>query len=69
MAQQGVTIPRELYDFLMGTGPIEGVWFGEMNSALPGAFWWRALLRPFAPAQGIETAVADETAERAQPVG
>ena len=40
-----VTISGELYAFLMGEGPLEGVWFGELNRGLPGHFWWRGLLR------------------------
>lgn len=39
-----VSIPREAYDFLMGTAPLEGVWFGELHDGLPGAFWWRGVL-------------------------
>lgn len=38
-------ITRELFDFLMGVGEIDGTSFGELNDGLPGAFWWRALLR------------------------
>jgi hypothetical protein len=40
-----VTIPREVYDFLMGEGALEGVWFGDLHKGLPGAFWWRGVLR------------------------
>lgn len=40
-----VEIPREVYDFLMGEGQLEGVWFGELNKGLPGHFWWRGVLR------------------------
>ena len=40
-----VTIPRELFDFLMGAGEIDGTGFGDLNANLPGRFWWRALLR------------------------
>ena len=40
-----VTIPRELFDFLMGAGEIDGTSFGDLNARLPGRFWWRALLR------------------------
>lgn len=40
-----VTIPRELFDFLMGVGEIDGTSFGDLNDRLPGRFWWRALLR------------------------
>lgn len=41
----GVTIPREVYDFLMGEGPLDGTWFGEMNGRRLGPFWWRAILK------------------------
>lgn len=41
---RAVTIPRELFDFLMGVGGIDGTWFGDLNAGLPGRFWWRALL-------------------------
>lgn len=40
-----VTISRELFDFLMGAGGIDGVHFGEDKGDLPGPFWWRKLLR------------------------
>lgn len=42
-----VTISGELYAFLLGQGPIEGTWFGDLNAGLGrrGRFWWRALLR------------------------
>lgn len=40
-----VTIPRELFDFLMGRGEIDGTNFGDLHEGLPGRFWWRALLR------------------------
>lgn len=39
-----VVISRELFNFLMGTGPLDGTWFNELNR-LPGRYWWRALLR------------------------
>jgi len=44
-SSESVTIPREAFDFLMGEGPLEGVWFGELNEGLPGAFWWRGVLK------------------------
>lgn len=40
-----VTISRELFDFLMGAGGIDGVHFGEDSGDRPGPFWWRKLLR------------------------
>lgn len=40
-----VTISRELFDFLMGAGGIDGVHFGEDRGDRPGPFWWRKLLR------------------------
>ena len=60
-----VTISGELYAFLMGEGPLEGVWFGEINAGFRGAFWWRALLRCAAgwPASAIEAAEAGETTQ------
>lgn len=63
-----VTISGELYAFLMGEGPLEGVWFGEMNDAFKGAFWWRALLRCAAgwPASGIEARSGETPAEAAR---
>ena len=39
-----VVIPRAFFDFLMGTGEIEGIGFGDMNPNRRGAFWWRTLL-------------------------
>jgi hypothetical protein len=42
-----VTIPGEIYAFLMGEAPIDGLWFGDMNRGPGprGRFWWRGLLR------------------------
>jgi hypothetical protein len=41
-----VTIPRVLFDFLMGQGQIYGAGFGDdCPQGLPRKFWWRALLR------------------------
>lgn len=31
----------ELRAFLGGTGPIEGVWFGDLHPTKTGRFWWR----------------------------
>jgi hypothetical protein len=57
----GVFIPRELFDFLMGEGEIEGTSFGDLNSGRIGRFWWRALLRCAERAQ--ERADASETSQ------
>lgn len=40
-----VAIPRDLFNFLMGAGGIDGVHFGEENGDPPGRFWWRKNLR------------------------
>jgi len=40
-----VVLTREVFDFLMGVGSLEGVHFGEMHESLPGRFWWRTVLR------------------------
>ena len=44
-AAASVILTREIFDFLMGIGPLEGVEFGELHDGLPGRFWWRAVLR------------------------
>ena len=44
-AAASVILTREVFDFLMGAGPLEGVEFGELHEGLPGRFWWRAVLR------------------------
>ena len=54
-----VTIPRELFDFLMGSGEIDGTSFGDLNGHLPGRFWWRALLRTAEAQSPLEDASAD----------
>ncbi len=44
-ARGTVTIPRQVYDFLMGEDALEGVWFNDLHKGLPGRFWWRGVLR------------------------
>ena len=41
-----VRVPRQLYDFLMGEGSLDGVWFGDypLPGTARGAFWWRKAL-------------------------
>ena len=41
-----VRVPRQLYDFLMGEGSLDGVWFGDdpLLGTARGAFWWRKAL-------------------------
>jgi hypothetical protein len=34
----------ELIAFLDGSGPLDGVWFGEEHPTLKGKFWWRKYL-------------------------
>jgi hypothetical protein len=34
----------ELIAFLDGSGPLDGVWFGETHPTEPGRFWWRKYL-------------------------
>jgi hypothetical protein len=34
----------ELIAFLDGSGPLDGVWFGEEHPTEPGRFWWRKYL-------------------------
>jgi hypothetical protein len=40
----------EIHAFLLGDGPLEGVWYGDMKSdvevdAAAGRYWWRRVLR------------------------
>jgi hypothetical protein len=42
------TTPREiaeLADFLYGTAPLDGAWFGEKHPNKASQFWWRAHMR------------------------
>lgn len=36
---------REVMKFLLGEGPLDGVWFGEKHPTEKGSFWWRKYLR------------------------
>lgn len=36
---------NEILKFLLGEGPLEGVWFGEKHPTKRGMFWWRDNLR------------------------
>lgn len=39
-----VAIPAEVFEFLMGQGPLEGCHFGEHHPERRGLFWWRKLM-------------------------
>ena len=36
---------EEVMAFLLGEGPLDGVWFGDRHPTEKGAFWWRKHLR------------------------
>lgn len=38
-----VRISREVLDFLTGSGPLEGMWYGDRPAGAP-MFWWRKYL-------------------------
>lgn len=38
-------MPLDIQRFLMGNGPLEGVWFGEDHPTRKGQFWWRDVIR------------------------
>lgn len=44
MVPNMVMVPREVVNFLNGTGELEGVCFGEKNVYHNGNFWWRKYL-------------------------
>lgn len=60
IAQGGplAVVPKEVITFLMGEGPLEGLWFGEVNPQKPRAeFWWRShLLRGYHRKNPVKTA-------------
>lgn len=37
--------------FLDGSAPLDGVWFGALHPTLPGAYWWRSMLKAALGAQ------------------
>lgn len=39
-----VVVPREVIDFIMGEGPLDGFHFGERPASLP-PYWWRSRIR------------------------
>lgn len=36
-----VAVPRGVIEFLKGSAPLKGVWFGDKHPTERGAFWWR----------------------------
>lgn len=40
MSEDKVQVPREIVDFMLGMGPLDGSWFGD-DKGRRGAFWWR----------------------------
>lgn len=44
-----VPITKEAYEFLKGSGPLKGFWFGEKPYGNGRQYWWRKLLLPAAP--------------------
>lgn len=38
---------NDVMKFLLGEGPLDGVWFGDKHPTEKGAFWWRKHLRQF----------------------
>ena len=43
--RQRARMPDEVAKFLLGEGPLEGVWFGDRHPARKGLYWWRTMLR------------------------
>lgn len=44
-AQSTFPMPLDIQRFLMGNGPLEGVWFGDDHPTRKGKFWWRTVIR------------------------
>lgn len=47
----------DIFPFLLGETPIDGIWFGEMPLG-KSAFWWRARLRSALEEREAHTAAA-----------
>ena len=45
MTKPDVKIDSEVFQFLMGRGPLEATWFGDKHPTRPGEFWWRSVIR------------------------
>jgi hypothetical protein len=43
LPKEGETHP--VFAFLLGTGPLDGLWFGDKPNDRAGAYWWRRHLR------------------------
>lgn len=54
VSPDAVTISRELYDFLLGQGPLDGMHFGDhqMRGKYKAQFWWRKHLRAAGEGEG-----------------
>ena len=48
-----VSVPHTVIAFLLGEGPLDGVWFGEKHPTEFGNFWWRKHLRQNAKNEGL----------------
>jgi hypothetical protein len=40
-----ITLPRAMVEFLLGEGPLDGVWYGDEHPTNPRPYWWRKHIR------------------------
>ncbi len=40
-----ITLPRAVVEFLLGEGPLDGVWYGDEHPTNPRPYWWRKHIR------------------------
>jgi len=52
-----ITLPRAVVEFLLGEGPLDGVWYGDEHPTNPRPYWWR---------KHIRAALAEPEKERAE---
>jgi len=52
----------EVITFLLGEGPLDGVWFGDRHPTKKGAFWWRKYLRAVAEGGKAQSSVERDAA-------
>lgn len=55
---------QDVVAFLLGEGPLDGVWFGEKPVGERGQYWWRKHLRAASRSALAAPVVSDEMVER-----
>ncbi len=54
---------QKFFEFLDGSQPWDGVWFGELHPARKGRYWWRSVMRELLQASRSHAATSGEVGE------